>query len=55
METDKLAPVYPFKMPPTAKTFEEMEQEHRMLVSMERQREASRFPWKRKGYRKHVK
>ena len=31
---------------------EEMMIEHNMLVSMEKQRIAQQFPWKRKGYRK---
>lgn len=34
---------------------EEMMKEHNMLVSMEKQRIAQQFPWKRKGYRKHLK
>lgn len=34
---------------------EEMMKEYNMLISMERQRVAQQFPWKRKGYRKHIK
>ena len=34
---------------------EEMMKEHNMLVSMEKQRITQQFPWKRKGYRKHIK
>lgn len=29
--------------------------EQEMLISMEKQRIAKQFPWKRKGYRKHIK
>ena len=31
------------------------QREQEMLISMEKQRIAKQFPWKRKGYRKHVK
>ena len=31
------------------------QREQEMLISMERERRAKRFPWKRKGYRKHIR
>ena len=33
----------------------DLEQEEKVRISMERKRIANQFPWKRKGYRKHVK
>lgn len=29
--------------------------EQEMFISMEKQRIAKQFPWKKKGYRKHIK
>lgn len=33
----------------------EWREEMNMLASMERERIAKQFPWKRKGYRKHIR
>lgn len=33
----------------------EWREEMVMLTSMERERIAKQFPWKRKGYRKHIR
>lgn len=36
-------------------TVQDWMREQNMLISMEKERQAKQFPWKRKGYRKHVK
>lgn len=41
-----------YAMPPVVIDWKK---EQDMLISMEKQRIAKQFPWKRKGYRKHVK
>lgn len=45
--------VYVLKARPESIT-KQMQQDE-MLIKMEKQRQARQFPWKRKGYRKHVK
>lgn len=37
------------------RSFEEEKIIANMLVSMERERQRKLFPWKRKGYRKHIR
>ena len=45
--------VYLFKDRP--ESVKQAMQQAEMIASMERQRIARQFPWKRKGYRKHIK
>lgn len=52
MKIDKTK-AYIFRMPP--ETVMTSMQQDDMRISMEKQRIARQFPWKRKGYRKHVK
>ena len=47
------ADVYTLKCRPDA--LEALMREEAMRISLEKERVARLFPWKRKGYRKHVK